>query len=233
LAIKIESKIMNRYPKPSNGHGSLLDIQILVNDFPVLLTNNIRSAIDISSNSIDWVSPRRDDDFAEYRDNGFLDKLGVPSLKTSLDEFWPKKGPQWDALGRGNKPEYFLLEAKANVREIVSPPTSASDKSLRLIRKSLDSCKEFLKTKNQADWAGTFYQYTNRLTHLYFMRIVNRLPAFLVFVYFIGDKSVSGPESIAEWKAALTVLEGSLGLSSHKLKKYVADVFIDVKEIGL
>lgn len=233
MATKIERKTMNRYPQPSNGHGSLLDIQILVNNFPDLLTNKIRSEIGISSDSIDWVSPQRDDDFAEYRDNGFLDKLGITSLKTRLDRFWPKKGPQWDALGRGNKPEYFLVEAKAKIREIVSPPTSASPKSLKLIKQSLDSCKEYLNIKNPTNWAGTFYQYTNRLTHLYFLRTVNRQPAFLVFVYFVGDKSVSGPESIPEWKAALTVLEGSLGLSSHKLKKYIANVFVDVKEIPL
>lgn len=222
---------MNRYPQPSNGHGSLLDIQILVNNFPDLLTNKIRSEIGISSESIDWVSPRRDDDFAEYRDNGFLNKLGITSLKTN--SFWPNNGPQWDALGRGNTSEYFLVEAKAHVPEIVSSPTKASPKSLKLIKQSLDSCKEYLNIGNPTNWAGTFYQYTNRLTHLYFLRTVNRQPAFLVFVYFVGDKSVSGPESIAEWKAALTVLEGSLGLSSHKLKQYIANVFVDVKEIGL
>lgn len=224
---------MNRYPQPSNGHGSLLDIQILVNKYPDFFTNRIRSEVDISSDSIDWVSPRRNDDFAEYRDKGFLDKFGITSLNTPLDKFWPRKGPQWDALGRGNKREFFLVEAKANVREIVSPPTGASGASLRLIRNSLDSCKDYLKIQNLTDWAGTFYQYTNRLAHLYFLRIINKEPAYLVFIYFVGDKSVSGPQTIAEWKSALTVLESYFGLGSHKLKKYIANVFIDVKDIGL
>ena len=224
---------MNRYPQPSNGHGSLLDIQILVNDYPALLTGKIHSELAISSQSIEWVSPLRRDDFAEYRDIGFLDKLGIRSLRTPLERFWPTRGPQWDALGRGDKREYFLVEAKANVREIVSPPTSASSKSLELIKTSLNSCKEYLRITKPVDWSGVFYQYANRLAHLYFLRVVNKQPAFLVFVYFIGDESVSGPSSISEWQAALTVLEGALGLSSHRLKKYITTVFVDVKEIGL
>jgi hypothetical protein len=225
--------MMNRYPQRSNGHGSLLDMQIIVNDYPDLLTDKIHKELAISSQSIEWVSPLRRDDFAEYRDTGFLDKLGISSLRTPLERFWPARGPQWDALGRGDGREYFLVEAKANVREILSPPTSASPKSLELIKTSLHSCKEYLRITRPIDWSGVFYQYANRLAHLYFLRVVNKQPAFLVFVYFLGDESVSGPSSISEWRAALTVLEGALGLSSHRLEKYIATVFVDVKEIGL
>jgi len=224
---------MSKHPQPSNGHGSLLDIQLLVNEYPQLFTEKICKAIKTNSNSIDWVSPQRNDGFAEYRDDDFLDKLGITSLNLPLNEFWPKKGPQWDALGRGNKGDYFLVEAKANVREIVSPPTSASSQSLKRIKTSLTSCKEYLKINNSSNWAGTFYQYTNRIAHLYFLRVLNKQPAFLIFVYFVGDESVSGPNSIVEWRAALTVLEGYLGLSAHRLKKYIAEVFVDVREIGL
>ena len=55
----------------------------------------------------------------------------------------------------------------------------------------------------------------------------------LMFVYFIGDDSVSGPKSVEEWNAALTVMKKYLGLSTHKLAKYMAEVFIDLKQIGL
>jgi hypothetical protein len=50
-------------------------------------------------------------------------------------------------------------------------------------------------------------------------------------VYFIGDDSVSGPKSMEEWKAALKVMKRYLGLSTHKLAKYMAEVFIDVKQM--
>jgi hypothetical protein len=224
---------MDRYPQSSDGHGSLRDIQILVNGFPDFFTNKIKEHIMIESDRIDWVSPLKDDDFSEYRDNGFIEKLGIQNLETSLSAFWPKRGPQWDALGRGNRNEVFLVEAKANIDEIVSPETKATEKSLELIKKSLDGLKKYLKVNNKVDWSGTFYQYTNRLAHLYFLRALNKLPANLIFVYFIGDDSVSGPKSVEEWNAALTVMKKYLGLSTHKLAKYMAEVFIDLKQIGL
>jgi hypothetical protein len=49
-----------------------------------------------------------------------------------------------------------------------------------------------------------------------------------VFVYFIGDESVSGPKTIEEWKAAITVMKKHLGVGKHKLSKYIAEIFIHV-----
>jgi len=224
---------MDRYPQPSDGHGSLRDIQVLVNKFPDMFTNKIKEKIVIKSNRIDWASPLKDDDYSEYRDNGFIEKLVIQNLKLPLSAFWPKRGPQWDALGKGYDEEYFLVEAKANIDEIVSPETKATGKSLELIKKSLDDLKKYLNVNNKVDWSGAFYQYTNRLAHLYFLRVLNKLPANLIFVYFIGDDSVSGPKSIEEWNAALTVMKRYLGLSTHKLAKYTAEVFVDVKQISL
>jgi len=198
-----------------------------------MFTNKIKEKIVIKSNRIDWVSPLEDDDYSEYRDSGFIEKLEIQDLKTSLSAFWPKRGPQWDALGRGNGNEVFLVEAKANIDEIVSPETKATGKSLELIKKSLDGLKKYLKVNNKVDWSGTFYQYTNRVAHLYFLRALNKLPANLIFVYFIGDDSVSGPKSVEEWSAALMVMKKYLGLSTHKLAKYTAEVFVDVKQIPL
>jgi len=225
--------MMDRYPQPSDGHGSLRDIQILVNRFPDMLTNNIKEKMVIKSSRIDWVSPLKDDNYSEYRDSGFIEKLVIQDLKFSLGAFWPPRGPQWDALGIGNDNEYFLVEAKANIDEIVSPETRATGKSLELIKKSLDGLKKYLKVNNKIDWSGIFYQYTNRLAHLYFLRVLNELPANLIFVYFIGDDSVSGPKSVEEWNAALTVMKRYLGLTTHKLAKYTVEVFVDVKQIGL
>ena len=73
----------------------------------------------------------------------------------------------------------------------------------------------------------------NRLAHLYFLRVLNELSANLIFAYFIGDDSVSGPKSVDEWCAALTIMKRYLGLGTHKLSKYMAEVFVDVKQIGL
>ena len=146
-----------------------------------------------------------------------------------LNEFWPTRGPQWDALAITTDKRILLIEAKANIPEIVSPPTSAGQKSKELIDKSLKETKDYLRIKNDIDWSGTFYQYTNRLAHLYFLRVKRDIPTYLINIYFIGDKSVNGPNTQGEWKAALQVLYSYLGLSRHKLSKYMADIFIEVK----
>ena len=80
--------------------------------------------------------------------------------------------------------------------------------------------------------ARKLYQYTNRLAHLYLLRELNGINARLVFVYFTGDDDVDGPLTTAEWKSALKVVKGVLGLSErHRLSKYIADLFIDVREL--
>jgi hypothetical protein len=221
---------MHRIPQPSDGHGSLKDTQVLINNYPSLLTKYVKKTLNIQSDEIEWVSPVRDDEYAEYRDKGFIEKLGLKSLKVPLKEFWPNKGPQWDALGRGSNDEVFLVEAKANIPEVVTPPMGAkSESSIALIQDSLSATKKFLKVKNNIDWSGTFYQYTNRLAHLYYLRVLNKIPAYLLLIYFIGDKTVDGPESIQEWNAALTVVKKYLGVSNHQLSKYITDIFIDVR----
>ena len=40
------------------------------------------------------------DKFAEYRDAAFLENLALQEFTEELEKFWPKMGPQWDALGR-------------------------------------------------------------------------------------------------------------------------------------
>ncbi|MHC4307623.1 MAG: hypothetical protein ACYSR7_03250 [Planctomycetota bacterium] len=219
---------MGRFPQPANGHGSLRDTQILINNHPLLLTKAIKNKLELKSDDIEWVSPLKEDDYAEYRDNGFLKILGINSLKVPLSDFWPNRGPQWDALGKGSIDEVFLVEAKANIPEIVSPASGAKGRSLEMIRKSLAATKSYMQVKDQTDWSGKYYQFTNRMAHLYYLRVLNKIPAYLIFIYFIGDESVNGPKTGAEWMAALTVLKTYFGLGDHRLSPYIADVFIEV-----
>ena len=93
--------------------------------------------------------------------------------------------------------------------------------------------QEFLGVDRSISWTGKFYQYANRLAHLYLLRELNEVNAHLVFVYFLGDKEVSGPDSVAGWKPALAAAKGALGLGGlHRLSKYTSEVFIDVRNLN-
>ncbi|MHC4310602.1 MAG: hypothetical protein ACYSSN_11705 [Planctomycetota bacterium] len=84
---------MKRYPQRSDRKGSLKWTQKLINERPELLNSHIKTAFSLGgSENIEWVSPLRADDYAEYRDADFLQRLGIALDKRPLKEFWPGRG---------------------------------------------------------------------------------------------------------------------------------------------
>ena len=81
------------------------------------------------------------------------------------------------------------------------------------------------------DWTQTFYQYTNRLAHLHFLREDNKIRAHLVNIYFVNAADVGGATTEAEWQGVIRVVECYLGVGRHKLGKYVHKIFVDVAEL--
>jgi len=220
------SRAMKRIPQPLGDRGSLRWIQHFVNNDP----GTLNSAIGLGK--IAWVSPLKEDAYSEYRDDGALEKLEVKLTRRPLSSFWPARGPQWDALGIGPSREPVLVEAKAHIGEILSPASKASPKSLKLIHKSLrETAKGLGVVPGGVDWSRTFYQYTNRLAHAYFLRELNGIPAHLVFLYFVGDDFKDGPKTAEEWRAATAVLHEAIGLRGC-MPSYVEEIFLEVP-IGL
>ena len=222
---------MSRIKQDPDSHGSLKDLQVLINVKKKYLDAEISKVIG-KQMSINWRSPLQTDDYAEYRDEDFLKRLGILGKITyPLSDFWPDNGPQWDALGV-SEDEIILVEAKANIPEMVSPGTKAGTSSRRKIKNSLDEVKKYLSVSDSIDWTGTFYQYVNRIAHLYYLREKNQIKAHLLFIYFINDITVRGPKTKDEWLGAIQTMECYLGLDkNHKLRKYIHDIFIDVKDL--
>jgi hypothetical protein len=217
-----EDRSMTRIPQGKKLRGSQRWIQDLVNSYQEVLDE----AIGIGK--IHWRSPLADDDYAEYRDDRGLDRIDVQLRHRSLESFWPKRGPQWDALGRTESGEAILVEAKAHIGELFSGATKATDASARKIRASLREVMTGLHAKPGLDWSTRFYQYTNRLAHGYLLSKLNKVPCRLVFLYLIGDTEMKGPDTKAEWEAAIRVLHEALGLPRSPAR-FVAEVFVDVR----
>jgi hypothetical protein len=222
---------MGRFPQSSESKGSQKWIQKLVNENSESLNFEIKKNLNLSSTtSIRWRSPLKNDKYAEYRDQDAIKRLEI-KWKMALEDFWPQNGPQWDALGKSDNSYMFLVEAKSHISELISTMKAKNPDSRRRIRRSLEKTKQYLGINSDVDWSARFYQYTNRLAHLYFLRVKNQLPAYLVFVYFINDTDVMGPTSVSEWKGALSLLHSYLGIGRHKLQRYVAELFIDVNDL--
>src|SRR4030042_3112489 len=215
---------MGRYLQKSNSHGSLKNLQIAINVKKKYLDTEISKVIG-KQMKIDWKSPLRSDDYAEYRDEDFLKKLGIFKIKYPLSNFWPNNGPQWDALGVSDD-EIILVEAKANIPEMVSSGTGAKNpQSIKKITNSLDEVKKYLNISDTIDWTGKFYQYLNGIAHLYYLREKNKLKAHLLFIFFINDITVHGPKTRDEWLGAIQTMECYLGLAKkNKLRKYIHDI---------
>src|SRR4051794_30538012 len=47
---------------------------------------------------LDWRSPLEEDRFREYWDGGLLERIRRSDLRVQLKEFWPARGPHWDAV---------------------------------------------------------------------------------------------------------------------------------------
>lgn len=221
-----------RVVQPPGARGSLKWIQRAVNGRPSLLDALILPRLG-GATVIEWLSPLVGDDFAEYRDAAFLQRLGLSELTPALDEFWPRRGPQWDALARSDRGDILLVEAKAHVRELCSPPTQASGASRARIEEAFAETWAALGLTPEplAAWTDLFYQFANRLAHLHFLRQHGQ-PAWLVLVNFIGDEDMGGPATAAEWEAAHAVVRHVMGLPArHPLSPFVLHIHPHVGEL--
>ena len=229
---------MPRHPRYKRYAGSEKWLQKLVNECPHLLDGAIRHKLKPSPGKIQWLSPLADDDYSEYSDQEFLNKLEISLPKFPLDKFWPKKGPHWDGLGKTDRGQILLIEAKSHVDELVNS-AGASDASMEEILHSLNETKQRIHrvSKKAVPWHIGVYQYANRLAHLYLLRVLNRLDAYLVLLCFLNDKEREAgdthvPATPAEWEAVIIHQERLMGIRQrHPLSDRIIHAFIDVNDI--
>jgi len=211
--------------------GSRKWLQIAINRKRDVLLEAMRlSGAVAATGSVQWTSPVEREGFKEYCDSAALDRAGIKGLKGSLSEFWPARGPVWDALGITSDSHSLFVEAKAHISEAVSPPSMASsDHSKNLIAASLEKARRFYAPRSAAAWGPVFYQYANRLAHHYFLTKLNDIPSTLVFLYFVNATDMQGPASELEWQGAIRLIHCVLGLPENLQRHRVFDVFVDVK----
>jgi hypothetical protein len=203
-----------RIEQPEGARGSLKWIQRLVDKHPATLDEKLREAGALPAGGhLKWLSPQCADKWAEYRDAQFLAKVGHSGLAGDLKNFWPRRGPQWDALAMDDSGRAFLFEAKAHGREMASS-CMAGATSLRLIKTSLEASKRALGGKQGSDWIHGYYQYANRLAHLNFLQ-KHGVDARLVFLYFTNDHEMNGPSSESEWRPYIDAAHAHLGIAEN------------------
>jgi hypothetical protein len=221
--------------------GSQCHLQNLINEKSSLLNDSIIGNNEYLGNNISgeikWVSPLIEDNYLEYQDEEFLEAVGYPNLTKSLSEFWPQGGPVWDALAvlplkSGRKNGVILLEAKSYIGEMLGPGCCAGEESREKIVKTFEKVQNDLGVLHNENWVGKYYQYANRLSHLYFLQEVHNVPTWLAFLYFLGDKEQGGPVNPEEWHKSIKNAEETLCLpSQHILSQNIVHVILDLERL--
>lgn len=180
---------------------------------------------------IDWLYPK-DGVCEEPRDLAFLE-LSEPQIELWHD-FWPNSGNRrWDGIARCNG-DWLLFEAKANETEFNSPGTDASPKSFQQIIEALGEVKRHLRVPQETVWHQKYYQYANRIAVVYFLNVVAKIPAHLIFLYFTGDAFPDGrtcPHNEQDWRLLIDNCHAALKLpSAHPLSDRIHEVFLPVHE---
>lgn len=209
--------------------GSQRWLQIAINKAPDVLRASLVASGAVECDApVTWAAPIASDGFAEPRDEEALRKAGITSLTNrSLGDYWPRRGPVWDAVGRTGSASLFV-EAKAHLKEVESPPSQASSASLARITASLAEAREFYTKGSAADWHLIYYQYANRLAHHYLLTQLNGCDSRLVFLYFLNAVDMGGPSRVDEWESATNRVHAALGLPGHLTDVGVYHAYLDV-----
>lgn len=214
--------------------GSQYQLQQYINSHESELNGPISNKLGIPIQSIEWKSPLASDSYKEFQDRQFLDALGIAEkLWPELRKFWPKGGPIWDALaiynGKNGSSGVILVEAKSHLGEMVSTCQAKAESSISLIQESMNRTKEWLEVTTVSDWMTPYYQYSNRLAHLYFLREKGDVQAWLVNVYFLDDPTHDPGmrTDMQKWSNHLAKVSDQMGLDE------IAENFKFVKEVFL
>jgi hypothetical protein len=214
--------------------GSRLQMLSYIQKDPATLNRAILSSIgmaQMTEASLEWVSPIESDGFAEYRDAEFLRHLGLSRLSAALAEYWPAKGPCWDALavlhfeGGSASGGIILVESKSHRLETCGNGCGAANRdSIARIDAGFVLTQNWLGVKRANQWKSTLYQYSNRLAHLHFFRQVAQpaVNAWLINLYFLDDPY--RPTSQAQWDDYLPEIKWALNLP--EIVPFAADLFL-------
>jgi hypothetical protein len=216
-----------RKPQALASRGSQRWIQYFVNEKPDVLNAEIADKLR-SCASIQWLSPLKADEYAEYRDGDFLDRLCLKPLY-KLTRFWPRIGPQWDAFGIRSDGAIILVEAKSHPSELTSNMEAKVPSSISKISDAFKLTKEHYEVGDEFDWTKNYYQYENGIAFLYYLNEKNKKPTFLLFLYFVNDYTMDAPLSVSEWKYKISRVKSKLGILGKSINN-IAEIFIDVKK---
>ena len=220
--------------KMSKEKGSQFLLAVYVNNQSVWLNSQIlKSSVQLLNEindelAIEWISPLKQDDYKEYRDN-FLNVLGISG--EIPNDIWPKRGPVWDGLAKakGNSGEEIILlvEAKAHLSEMKSELRATSLDSVIVIRKTFQKFRQRngIDEKYADVWENCYYQLANRLIYLDYLNHTLNIKTYLVLINFVDDNT-HVKTSLQDYLSHYKKVFHEMGISHLNLLNYVILCYI-------
>ena len=184
------------------------------------------------SENINWF----DFDFNGPEDKELLNIDFIEELKNKWRKYWVcgggSFGLNWDVVGLSDDGTYVLVEAKANLDEMLkTPPAGGSDESKNKNDAVIQQFVQKYKiNKTPSDLDTTCYQFTNRLIALDFL-LSHGYKAKLVYVLFENgfEFNASSNRSVSkeEWQNAFEHELELSGIIGTEIRKMVSACIID------
>lgn len=205
--------------------GSQFQLQKLINNNPNFVTESLlcsNHSLLLYSQDVEWVSPLKEQQYKEYKDN-LLELLfegeSLEKVNQKLRQFWPARGPVWDGVGivhgvDGRK-GLILIEAKSYPAESKSALKAKSlDSREKIISRIVEVKAKVNSTSAIEVWTNQYYQMANRLCFTCFLNEQLGIPTWLVLCNFVNDSSFKRTSRI-EWLQHQKNIWKALGVNSE------------------
>jgi len=220
---------MNTIKQPDNANSQIW-IQRIINDKDGLKKKLLEEHI--GKGSLLWLSPLENESFKEYQLKDELIAKEFGFTENTFSAWWPRTGNQavWDAIGKSSDNAIILIEAKAHLKETISP-CHAGKKSYKLILDSFIALHEKLSSTtssfNEDLWMKKYYQTANRL--LFWHNIRKVCSVKLVFLNFVNVER--SETSAQEWDDYNNIIiDALLGRSVKSLSDEIMYINFDVQK---
>jgi hypothetical protein len=199
-----------------------------------------------AASDIAWVSPLAADGYEELWNERFLQRLDLlDDHLDSFQKFWPFKPwkdnkvsprgtPHWDAVARvpldGGGRGVVMVEAKAHRGELVKPndKSKADEQSLAKIKNSFARVRDYYGVPLASPaWESCYYQFCNRLAHLWWMNEQAEVPTWLVWALIVDDPVWRDRVTAPQWHRAFDDIKSKIGLpTQHALSDKISVVYL-------
>lgn len=184
--------------------------------------------------SLDWISPKIEDEFREYQLNNKKISERLKLKEGAFKDFWPSRQSQWDGIAIGESGTLYLFEAKSHLTEIQPGKNGKSEENNRLKYESImQMAKDVFEIQENEEtrkmWCKKYYQISNRIA--FQQKLIqlskdseNFSNVVMVFLNFVNDQTWQNGKKMVDtsekWDNHFDNILNDMGIDRKKLNEH-------------